>query len=96
MHNVSVNARRRDYRAPPLASLDRPGLEPSTRATQEDHLSIAALRDAVNSLPREQEEVILLVGLEDSATPKPPTSWACPWARSCRGCIAAANGCASC
>ncbi|HZF34233.1 MAG TPA: RNA polymerase sigma factor [Candidatus Angelobacter sp.] len=65
MHNVSVNARRRDYRAPPLTSLDRPGLEPSTRATQEDHLSIAALRDAVNSLPREQEEVILLVGLEE-------------------------------
>jgi len=66
MHNVSVNARRRDYRAPPLTSLDKPGgLEPSTRATQEDHLSIAALRDAVDSLPREQAEVILLVGLEE-------------------------------
>ena len=75
MHNVSINTRRRAYRAPPLTSLDRPGLEPSTRATQgragpasvtaEDHLSIAALRDAVNSLPREQEEVILLVGLEE-------------------------------
>jgi len=65
MHNVSVNNRRREYRAPLMAPLDRPGLEPSARATQEDHLSIAALRDALNSLPREQEEVILLVGLEE-------------------------------
>jgi RNA polymerase sigma-70 factor (ECF subfamily) len=63
MHNVSINARRREFRAPPLTSLDRPGLEPSTRASQEDHLSIGALHAAVNSLPQEQQEVILLVGL---------------------------------
>jgi len=65
MHNVSINARRRDFRAPPLTSLDRPGLEPSTRPVQEDHLSVGALRAAVNSLPQEQQEVILLVGLEE-------------------------------
>jgi RNA polymerase sigma-70 factor (ECF subfamily) len=65
MHNVSINARRREFRAPPLTSLDRPGLEPSTRASQEDHLSIGALHAAVNSLPQEQQEVILLVGLEE-------------------------------
>jgi RNA polymerase sigma-70 factor (ECF subfamily) len=65
MHNVSVNGHRRENRAPPLTSLDRPGLEPSTRAAQEDHLSIAALRDAVGTLPREQQDVILLVGLEE-------------------------------
>jgi RNA polymerase sigma-70 factor (ECF subfamily) len=65
MHNVSINARRRDYRAPALTSLDRPGLEPSIRPAQEDHLSVGALRAAVNSLPQEQQEVILLVGLEE-------------------------------
>ncbi len=65
MHNVSVNARRRESRAPPLTPIDRPGFEPSTRAAQEDHLSIAALRDAIASLPHEQQEVILLVGLEE-------------------------------
>jgi RNA polymerase sigma-70 factor (ECF subfamily) len=65
MHNVSVNARRRENRAPALTSIDRPNIEPSTRAAQEDYLSIAALRDAITSLPREQQEVILLVGLEE-------------------------------
>jgi RNA polymerase sigma-70 factor, ECF subfamily len=65
MHNVSINARRREYRAPPLTSLDRPGLEPSTRPSQEDHLSVGALRAAVDALPREQQEVVLLVGLEE-------------------------------
>jgi RNA polymerase sigma-70 factor (ECF subfamily) len=65
MHNVSINARRRDYRAPLLTSLDRPGLEPSTRPAQEDHLSVGAVHAAVGSLPEEQQEVILLVGLEE-------------------------------
>ncbi|MGE4229435.1 MAG: RNA polymerase sigma factor [Dongiaceae bacterium] len=65
MHNVSVNARRREYRAPPVTSLDHPGSEPATRPAQEDHLAVGALRDAVISLPREQQEVILLVGLEE-------------------------------
>jgi RNA polymerase sigma-70 factor (ECF subfamily) len=65
MHNVSINARRREYRAPPLTSLDRPGIEPSTRASQEDHLSVGAVRAAVDTLPPEQQEVILLVGLEE-------------------------------
>lgn len=64
MHNVSVNDRRREHHAPPLTSLDRPGMEPSVHAAQEDRLSIAALRDAVAALPHEQKEVVLLVGLE--------------------------------
>jgi RNA polymerase sigma-70 factor, ECF subfamily len=65
MHNISLNARRRDYRAPRLTRLDQPGFEPSTRPVQEDHLSVAALREAVNTLPHEQREVLLLVGLEE-------------------------------
>jgi RNA polymerase sigma-70 factor, ECF subfamily len=65
MHNVSINARRRDYRAPPLMSLDRPGAEPSTRPVQEDQLSVGAVQAAVGSLPQEQQDVILLVGLEE-------------------------------
>ena len=65
MHNVSVNARRRENRGPPTTSIDLPGLEPPTRALQEDGLAIGALRDAVNALPEEQREVVLLVGLEE-------------------------------
>jgi len=57
MHNVSVNARRRENRGPPTTSIDLPGLE--------DGLAIGALRDAVNALPEEQREVVLLVGLEE-------------------------------
>jgi RNA polymerase sigma-70 factor (ECF subfamily) len=65
MHNVSINARRRDFRVPPVTSLDRPGLEPSTRPSQEDRLSVGALRAALDSLPQDQQAVILLVGLEE-------------------------------
>jgi RNA polymerase sigma-70 factor (ECF subfamily) len=46
-------------------SLDGSGLEPPTRPAQEDLLSIGALRDALISLPREQQDVILLIGLEE-------------------------------
>jgi RNA polymerase sigma-70 factor (ECF subfamily) len=65
MHNVNVNARRREHRAPPLTPLDRSGFEPSTRPAQEDQLSVGALHAALNALPPEQQEVILLVGLEE-------------------------------
>src|SRR5262245_2472606 len=56
MHNVSVNARRRENRGPPTTSIDLPGLEPPTRPLQEDGLTIGALRDAVNALPEEQRD----------------------------------------
>ena len=65
MHNVSVNARRRDNRGPATTSIDLPGLEPPTRPLQEDRLAVGAINDAVNALPQEQRSVILLVGLEE-------------------------------
>jgi RNA polymerase sigma-70 factor (ECF subfamily) len=65
MHNVSVNARRREGRRPHMASIDLPGLEPPTRPLQEDRLAVGAIRDAVDALSPEQREVVLLVGLEE-------------------------------
>jgi len=65
MHNVSVNARRRENRGPAMTSIDLPGLEPPTRPLQEDRLAVGAISAAVDSLAQEQREVILLVGLEE-------------------------------
>jgi RNA polymerase sigma-70 factor (ECF subfamily) len=65
MHNVSVNARRRENRNRQLAATDNPAFDPPTRAPQEDGLMLRALRDALDTLPEDQRAVILLVGLEE-------------------------------
>ena len=65
MHNVNINARRRDRRSPLMTPLDPTGVDAPSRALQEDGLSLAALRDALGTLPDEQREVVLLVGLEE-------------------------------
>ncbi len=64
MHNLSVNARRRQFRSPPTAPLDG-GPEIATRATQEDRLAVGMLQQALSRLPEEQRSVVLLVGLEE-------------------------------
>lgn len=65
MHNVNINARRRDNRNRHLASLNEPGAEAPTRPVQEDGLMVGALRAALEALPTDQRAVILLVGLEE-------------------------------
>jgi RNA polymerase sigma-70 factor (ECF subfamily) len=65
MHNVNVNARRRDRRSPLMTALDPSGIDAPSRPLQEDGLSLAALRDALGTLPDEQREVVLLIGLEE-------------------------------
>ena len=65
MHNISVNARRRQYRAPRVTSLDETGIAAPVRPAQEDRLAVSALRHALATLPEEQRAVVLLVGLED-------------------------------
>lgn len=64
MHNLSVNARRRQFRAPPTTPIDEQ-VAIAARATQEDRLALGALQQALARLPEEQRAVVLLVGLEE-------------------------------
>ncbi|MGH6933207.1 MAG: RNA polymerase sigma factor [Dongiaceae bacterium] len=65
MHNVNINSQRRTRRAPPMSSLDLPGADPAVQPQQEDRLAVRALSVAVDALPNEQREALLLVGLEE-------------------------------
>lgn len=65
MHNVSINTRRRESREPRTADFESGGVDPPTRPLQEDRLMLGALRTALDALPTDQREVILLVGLEE-------------------------------
>ncbi|MGH6962809.1 MAG: RNA polymerase sigma factor, partial [Dongiaceae bacterium] len=64
MHNVNVNARRRAGRQPALTPFDGDTAVAAVRPAQEDQLAIAGLGEALATLPAEQREVVLLVGLE--------------------------------
>lgn len=65
MHNISINNRRSDNREPRTADFEDAGLELPTRPLQEDRLMLGTLRAALDALPTDQREVILLVGLEE-------------------------------
>lgn len=64
MHNVHVNQLQR--RAPERSHepIEEGALEVPVRATQEDALELRDLAQALERLPAEQREVLLLVGLE--------------------------------
>lgn len=63
MHNLRVDQLRR----PSLAthSIDEATEDVPTRATQTDYLEVMDLESALQQLPDEQREVLLLVALED-------------------------------
>lgn len=63
MHNLHVDARRRDARVDFRDDEDLPVLE--QRASQIDGLALRDLDRALARLPEEQREVLLLVGLEE-------------------------------
>jgi RNA polymerase sigma-70 factor (ECF subfamily) len=63
MHNVYVNQVRSRALAP-LVALDEEALDAPVRATQSDMLEIRDLDSALQRLPAEQREVLLLVALE--------------------------------
>lgn len=63
MHNLHVDAIRRDGRIISCADEDLPELP--QRAEQEDGLTLRDLDRALAQLPLEQREVLLLVGLEE-------------------------------
>ncbi len=64
MHNVHANHVRSNCAAPVLLPLEDE-LNIPVRATQEDGLQLRDMHAALACLPREQREVLLLVGLEE-------------------------------
>ncbi len=65
MHNLHANQRRDRGRRLTPVTLDDGGLQAPQRATQEDRLEMVSLEAALQLLPEEQRQVVLLVGLEE-------------------------------
>lgn len=65
MHNVFINQIKTRTRRPPETVLDEMTVEPATRGGQSDQLEVRDLDSALNHLPIEQREVLLLVALEE-------------------------------
>ena len=63
MHNLHVNQTRTRFGKHTVAVEDE-ALDFPVRATQEDRLELRDLKEALRRLPDEQQEVLLLVGLE--------------------------------
>jgi RNA polymerase sigma-70 factor, ECF subfamily len=64
LHNLYANAARKYSNSPPLVSLDDTLHAPSTAATQAEELNALAVREALQTLPHDQQQVLLLVGME--------------------------------
>ncbi len=63
MHNVYINQVRAGS-AVVVGPLDDEAVQPAIRATQSDRLEVMDLQVALLTLPEEQRDVLLLVGLE--------------------------------
>jgi RNA polymerase sigma-70 factor (ECF subfamily) len=63
MHNVYINQVRAGSTAV-ISALDDEVVQPAIRATQSDRLEVMDLQVALLTLPEEQRDVVLLVGLE--------------------------------
>ena len=63
MHNVYINQVRAGSAAV-VSALDDETVQPAIRATQSDRLEVMDLQSALLTLPEEQRDVLLLVGLE--------------------------------
>lgn len=63
MHNVYINQIRASSAAV-VSALDDEAVQPAIRATQSDRLEVMDLQVALLTLPEEQRDVLLLVGLE--------------------------------
>lgn len=64
MHNLHANLARNASRRPQSAPIDEDFALP-VRPAQEDQLEVAAIETALDRLPEEQRQVVLLVGLEE-------------------------------
>ena len=65
MHNIFINQIRSRASRPPETLLDDTTVEPVVRGAQSDRLELRDLDNALNALPPEQREVLLLVTLEE-------------------------------
>jgi RNA polymerase sigma-70 factor, ECF subfamily len=65
MHNVFLNQVKARASRPPESVLDALAPEPAVRARQNDRLEVRDLETALQVLPPEQREVLLLVTLEE-------------------------------
>lgn len=65
MHNVFINQLKTRAKRAPEIVLDEMTAEPAIRGSQNDRLEVRDLDDALNHLPTEQREVLLLVTLEE-------------------------------
>jgi RNA polymerase sigma-70 factor (ECF subfamily) len=64
MHNVNANAARRASRRPRTVPYEHDRHAMPVAGNQEDRVAVAALWRALEDIPVEQREVVLLVGLE--------------------------------
>jgi len=64
MHNIYANQSRRYNRTPQIIDIEAMVDPPSTRAGQESNLALQDLDNALQQLPDNQREVLLLVALE--------------------------------
>lgn len=67
LHNLYANAARKHNTSPGMVSLDDAGSGPVTAPTQVETLNADALRETLAHLPPEQQQVLLLVGMEQMA-----------------------------
>lgn len=65
MHNVFINQLKTRINRGPETALDEMTVEPAVRGGQSDRLEVRDLDSALNHLPPEQREVLLLVTLEE-------------------------------
>jgi RNA polymerase sigma-70 factor, ECF subfamily len=64
LHNLYANAARKHSHSPTLIPLDDATHAPATPPSQTETLNAMALREALQTLPPEQQQVLLLVGME--------------------------------
>lgn len=65
LHNVHLNAARRQRNAPALTPIDGGAADPPARPTQEDGLAVHSVWHAFSRLPDTQRAAILLIALEE-------------------------------
>jgi RNA polymerase sigma-70 factor (ECF subfamily) len=64
MHNLNANAARRASRRPRTVPFEHDRHAVPMSGNQEDRVAVSALARALDGIPTEQREVVLLVGLE--------------------------------
>ncbi|MBI4081207.1 MAG: sigma-70 family RNA polymerase sigma factor [Candidatus Lambdaproteobacteria bacterium] len=64
MHNLHANAARRYHTGPAFTSYEHSGAVTPVRPTQHDALELEAVQAALDRLPEEQRQVVILVAME--------------------------------